>query len=301
MPQSLTYFLTLFVLKLKGLKKIFSENPVKYKKLRKEDVLKPKGAFFKQFITANFTISNTQITEVSRDAASNKLLVFIHGGAFISGPGKHHWDTIQEIAKKTNHTIWMCDYPKAPENKISELSKNIDLVYSAALEKYESNHITLLGDSVGGTLIMALTQRLIRNNQRLPLKIIVVSPVMDASMCNPAIKEIEKIDPLLAIKGLVSAKKMCAENNDLKSEMISPLYGSFENFPHTILFVASNDITYPDQLLTVQKLRDANVHLELIEGENMPHIWPFLPVMKEAKTALNEIIGSLNITQEANA
>lgn len=300
MPQSLTYYLTLFVLKLKGLKKIFSEDPIDYIKLRKEDVLKPKGAFFKQFITANFIVSNTQITEVSRDKASNKLVLFIHGGAFISGPGKHHWDTLQEIAKKTDYTIWMCDYPKAPENKISELSKNIDLVYAAALEKYESNHITLLGDSVGGTLIMALTQRLIRNNLRLPFKIIVVSPVMDASMCNPAINEIEKIDPMLAKKGLVSAKKMCAENNDLKSEMISPLYGNFENFPQTMLFIGTHDITYPDQLLTAQKLKDANVHLELIEGENMPHIWPFLPVMKEAKTALNEIISGINQTQEAN-
>lgn len=301
MSQSLTYYLTLFVLKLKGLKKIFNEDPVDYKKLRKEDVLKPKGAFFKQYITASFTVSNTQITEVLRDTTSENLLVFIHGGAFISGPGKHHWDTIQEIAKKTNHTIWMCDYPKAPENKISELSKNIDLVYNAALEKYESNHITLLGDSVGGTLIMALTQRLIRNSLRLPTKIIVVSPVMDASMCNPAINEIEKIDPMLAKKGLVSAKKMCAENNDLKSELISPLYGSFENFPHTMLFIGTNDITYPDQLLTAQKLRDANVHLELIEGKNMPHIWPFLPVMKEAKTALNEIISGINQTQETSA
>lgn len=87
---------------------------------------------------------------------------------------------------------------------------------------------------------------------------------------------------------------MCAENNDLENAMISPIIGKFDNFPNTIIFLATNDITYPDQQLAVQKLIKAEVNIEIIEGENMPHIWPFLPVMKEAKTALIEIINRLN-------
>jgi acetyl esterase/lipase len=75
--------------------------------------------------------------------------------------------------------------------------------------------------------------------------------------------------------------------------MISPINGSFHGFPNTVLFLAKNDIMYPDQRLAVQKLQDANVPLEVINGENMPHIWPFLPVMKEAKLALTEIIDRL--------
>lgn len=117
---------------------------------------------------------------------------------------------------------------------------------------------------------------------------------MDASMSNADIEKIDDIDPMLSKKGVLSAKKMCAGNNDLKSVMISPLYGSFEKFPHTILFLAENDITYPDQKLAVQKLIEAKINLELIEGKNMPHIWPFLPVMKEAKISLNKIIRTLN-------
>lgn len=294
MKQSLTYYLTLFVLKLKGFKKAFSEDPIDFKKLRKEDVHQPKGKFFKQNTSDSFTISKTLITEVTCNTATTKLLLFIHGGAFISGPAKHHWDTVQEISKKTNHTIWICDYPKAPENKISEISKNIDLVYKAALEKYKANQITLIGDSVGATLITSLTQRLIQNSLELPIHIILVSPVMDASMTNPAIDKLDKIDPMLSKNGVLSAKKMCAENNDLTNVTISPINGSFENFPNTMLFLAQNDITYADQRIAVQKLMDANVTIEIIEGEKMPHIWPFLPVMKEAKTALATIINSLN-------
>ncbi|MFT7451734.1 MAG: acetyl esterase/lipase, partial [Patescibacteria group bacterium] len=177
MAQSITYYLTLFVLKLKGIKKGFSKDPINFKKIRREDVPHPKGKFFKQNQGSNFKVLKTEVTEVKRNKNSNSLLIFIHGGAFISGPAKHHWDTIQEIAKQTNHTIWMCNYPKAPEHKILEISENIDAVYKVALEKCEGKQIMLIGDSVGGTLIAALTQRLVKNNNELPRKIILVSPV----------------------------------------------------------------------------------------------------------------------------
>ena len=282
------------MIKLKGIKKDFSKDPIDFKKIRKEDIHHPKKRFFKNRQVSNFKIYNTLITEITRDKPSNSLLIFIHGGAFISGPSKHHWDTIQEITNKTNHTIWMCDYPKAPENKISEISKNIDFVYNTALKKYKAKHIILLGDSVGGTLITALTQRLIKSNIELPYKIILVSPVMDATMSNPQINTIDKIDPMLSKVGVLSAKKMCAENNDLKNEKISPINGSFDNFPNTILLLAEKDIMYPDQKLAVQKLISAKVNIDVITGKNMPHIWPFLPIMNEAKTALKEIISRLN-------
>ena len=61
-----------------------------------------------------------------------------------------------------------------------------------------------------------------------------VSPVMDATMSNPQIDKIDKIDPMLSKTGVLSAKKMCAENNDLKNVMISPINGSFDEFPQTI-------------------------------------------------------------------
>ncbi|WP_299762673.1 alpha/beta hydrolase [uncultured Dokdonia sp.] len=294
MKLSLTYYITLFVIKLKGLKKAFSQDPIDYKKIRKEDVHQVKGSFFKKHQTRTFTILNTSITEITSDKTSGKLVLFIHGGAFISGPAKHHWDTIRTIVKQTNHTIWMCDYPKAPENTISLISQNIDEVYNTALKTYNANQISCIGDSVGGTLITALVQRLVQKEMELPSKIILVSPVMDATLSNPEIEKVDLLDPMLSKKGVLSAKQMCAENNDLENSMISPLYGNFEHFPHTILYVATHDITYPDQKLAIEKLIKANVSIDVIEGKKMPHIWPFLPVMKEAGQALNEIINRLN-------
>ena len=293
MKKSLSFKLVLIVLKIKGLKKIFSQNSIDYIKLRKEDIKKPKGRFYQKNITNRFKLLDTMITEVSSATKTDELIIFIPGGAFISGPAQHHWDSIKKIQKETNHTVWVCDYPKAPENKITEISKNISEVYKQATEKYEPNKITLVGDSVGGTLIVGLIQRLIENGIAKPQKIVLISPVLDASLSDPQSRDLDKTDPMLSAAGFLSAKLMCAENNNLKAANISPIYGSFHDFPKTIMYLADNDITYPDQLKMIDKLNHNKVELEVITGKGMPHIWPLLPIMTEAKMALEDIVKKL--------
>lgn len=300
MKPSLSYYFTLLVIKLKGVKRNFSSDPIDYLKIRKEDIHRPSGSFFKKHILRTFKVSDTIISEVALNENAEHLLIFIHGGAFISGPAQHHWDSVKKIAKKANYKIWLCDYPKAPEHQIDIITKNIDSIYASALKSYQADQIALIGDSVGGSLATALIQRVILKKGELPNKLILITPVMDASMSNPAIKTLEKSDPMLSTEGVLSAKKMCAGSKDLKDPIISPVYGSFEGFPSTVLFLAQNDIMYPDGKLAEMKMKKSNVDLEVFEGSNMPHIWPLLPVMKEAKTALNEIIRTINTNHSKN-
>ena len=287
---SLTYHLTLLVLRLTGIKRIFNQNPIPYQTLRKNDVYKPQGSFYNKHIQRAFQVENTTITVIRRDQNSPRLLIFLHGGAFVSGPAQHHWNIAKQICQQTDHTIWMCNYPKAPEHQIGEISSNVDAMYAEARKAYETANITIIGDSVGGTLATALVQRLITRGIPVPGRLILVTPVMDATMSNPEILTIDQTDPMLSKAGVLSAKQLCAGNTDLADPMISPIQGEFEGFPPTLLFLASCDIMYPDGKQAAVKMKEAGVSLTVIEGAKMPHIWPFLPVMKEAGMALEEII-----------
>jgi len=288
---SLSFRLVLLVLKLKGVKKTFSKSPIDFIKLRKEDLKKPKGSFYKNSLS--FEIEKSTITVVESVSKSDKLVLFIPGGAFVSGPAQHHWDVIKKINKTNDYNVWLCDYPKAPEHKITEISTNIDAVYTKVLESFLPENIIIIGDSVGATLGMALVQRLLKSKNNIPSKLILISPVMDASMSNPEIKLVDKKDPILSLDGVLSAKLMCADNGDLKSEHISPLYGSFKGFPETILFLAENDIMYPDERIFVEELVKENVEHKVFLGKGMPHIWPVLPFFKEGQVALRQLISKL--------
>jgi acetyl esterase/lipase len=292
MNKSFTYYLTIFVIQLKGIKNIFSKSPIDYLKLRKIDVYSPNSKFYKTNKISTFQILKTAITQIENSEKSDKLLIYLHGGAFISGPAQHHWDSMEIISKKTNLDIWMCNYPKAPENKIEVISINIDQIYQTALSKYQSENIILMGDSAGGTLVIALTQRLILKKEKLPSKLILISPVIDATFKNEDIMAIDKKDVMLSQIGVSSAIRMCSEHsNDVR---ISPINGKFNFFPKTYLYIAEHDITFPDQLIFSSKLNLENIDNEIYIGKEMPHIWPLLPVMKEAKTALHQIINNIN-------
>ncbi|WP_159038442.1 hypothetical protein [Brumimicrobium mesophilum] len=99
MTQSITYYITLLVIRLKGIKRIFSENPINFAKLRREVIHLPGGRFFKKYLLRRFEISDSTISEIGFDENSENLLTFIHVGAFVYGPTKPHWETAKEIAK----------------------------------------------------------------------------------------------------------------------------------------------------------------------------------------------------------
>lgn len=127
MKYSLQYHFTAFYIKLNGIKKTFSSSPIDFRKIRKGDIRIPRSHFFRRPNVNQFKIANTTITEIRKDSAEMNLLIFVHGGGFISGPNQLHWDVIKKLSIETKQTIWVCDYPKAPENDIFEISNNLDL------------------------------------------------------------------------------------------------------------------------------------------------------------------------------
>nr|WP_315176595.1 alpha/beta hydrolase [uncultured Flavobacterium sp.] len=294
MKYSVQYYITSFYINIKGIKKLFSNSPVNFRKIRKEDIHNPSTKFFKRPNIIKFRIADSDITEINKEINVKKLLIFVPGGAFISGPIKIHWNIVEKLSKKTLQNIWLCDYPKAPEHDILNISNNLDSIYKKALEKYDAENITFIGDSAGATLIMALTQRAIANKWNIPKKLVLVCPVCDATFQNPEITTIEKKDFILATKGVISAKKMCAGKHELDNVMMSPIYAPFTQFPKTILFLAENDITYADQKLLVKRLNIDSISHKVYLGVGMPHIWPYLPFMPESKRALQNIIGEIN-------
>lgn len=292
--KSLTYYLLSTVIKLKGIKKTFSKLPIDYQKLRKDDIHSPNKKDVKGLDFQSFMIKKSKVTEIfPKGESSENVIIYCHGGASVYGPTDLHWNSIAQIVRQTNIKVFLVDYPKAPEHQIIEINENIDAVYDDILTKYLSKNTILLGDSMGATLLILLVQRLIKNSKPLPKSIILLSPVLDASMKNPEIENIDKLDIMLSRKGVLSAKTMCAGNISLQSEEISPIYGNFKNFVTTYLFTATYDIMYPDTEIFIQKLRAENIPIHVYEGEGMPHIWAFLPIMSEAKKALNQIINIL--------
>lgn len=293
--KSLAYYLVAFAIRLKQTKKIFSIDPIDYKRLRKDDVRISNRSLTLGLSSSPIQINNSLVTEVFPSRiASKRVILYFHGGALVYGPTQLHWNALSRIVKKTNTKAFLVDYPKAPEHQIREVNEEIDAIYNYLLTIHPPDSIIFMGDSAGATLALLLIQRLIKKKLPLPRAAILISPVLDCSMSNPSILDIERNDLMLSRKGILSAKKMSAGNMDLRSEEISPLYGSFKGFVPIYLFSATHDVMHADALLFKEKLQKENVETEVIVGEGMPHIWPLLPIMRESKVALHRISEIIN-------
>jgi acetyl esterase/lipase len=293
--KSISYYLVAIAIRLKQIKKIFSVDPIDYLRLRKDDTRISTRRLTLGLSSSPIQINNSLVTEIfPKRIASKKVILYFHGGALVYGPTQLHWNTLSYIVKKTDTKAFLVDYPKAPQHQIGEVNKEIDAIYNYLLTIHSSSRIVILGDSAGATLAILLIQRLIKKELPLPSAAILISPVLDCSMSNPSILEMERNDLMLSRKGVLSAKKMSAGMVRLQSDEISPLYGSFKGFVPTHLFIATHDIMYPDAKLFAEELKNENKETEVIIGEGMPHIWPLLPLMSEAKMALDRIAKIIN-------
>ncbi|RZS93832.1 alpha/beta hydrolase fold domain-containing protein [Aquimarina brevivitae] len=289
--MSFRYSILKFFLKVAGEKKSWSKDPIDFHKKRKDNRPEPSKKALRGIIPQQFQVLDSKITALQpKNNDSEYLLFYCHGGAFIYGPTEHQWNSVCKIVKETQTNCWVVDYPKAPENKIISIQENICKAYEEAVKQYDPSKIILMGDSVGGNLVTTLVQGLIKEKVEVPNHLLLITPLMDASLSNPRIKDIDPIDPILSYQGVRSAKQMCAGDTSLTDPLISPLYGTFAAFPKIYLFMATNDILMPDQEIFIQKVTDSAGEIEVIKGEGMPHIWPFLPFIPEGKRALQQII-----------
>ncbi len=288
------------LIKIKGIKAIFSVDPIPYLKLRKDDVYTAPKLLKKNNLLRRFELANTQITEIKALKAAKKeyLLIYCPGGAFVSGPSLIAWLNVKLVVSKTKCTTWMVNYPKAPENNIVAINQSIDAVYQKALNHYKTTNIILMGDSAGGNLILSLVQRLLKKGAAIPRQLIAISPLVDCTVGQTESLRLDPKDLMLSRKGVLSANKMCAGPLSLNDARISPLYGSFEGFPAIQVFLAEQDILSPGIVEMLDKMQAAGTKVHLIKGKSMPHIWPMLYFFKEAQMGLEQIISTINSVTE---
>jgi acetyl esterase/lipase len=155
-----------------------------------------------------------------------------------------------------------------------------------------SENITIMGDSSGGGISLALAQRLREDGRDQPGRVILLSPWLDATLSNPEIAEFDKIDPFLGVEGLKYGGEVYTRGVDPKSYLVSPVYGSLKDLAPVTLFIGTRDILYPDCRQLRDKAATEGVRLDYREYDEMVHDWMLGP-LPEAKHAIAAIVDTI--------
>jgi triacylglycerol lipase len=204
-------------------------------------------------------------------------VVAIHGGAFILPPTIFHWIDYSMMAYQTGATIEVPIYPLMQQGGTAGVvvPKMAGLI-STEITGHGASHVSVLGDSAGGTLALASVEYLVANNQAVPASMVLLSPWLDVSDTNPNIAYVH--DPYLPPlgSGAQNIGKVWAGNLPENNYEVSPLYGSLKGLPTTYVYSGSLDSVSPDALVLQPEAvaQGAPISFALVNGEI--HDWIFL-------------------------
>ncbi len=166
------------------------------------------------------------------------------------------------------------------------------------MENYDKK-IVVIGDSAGGGLAAALIQKLKDSRFSLPQPdaCVLLSPWLDMTLSGDSYITREKDDPVHQTKMLtVLAKEYSAEQQDLNSPLLSPLFGDLSNLPPTLIQVGDCEIGLDDSVSYAKEASLAGSNTKLSVWPNMIHVFQmFSDYLVSADKAIDEIAEFITI------
>jgi epsilon-lactone hydrolase len=221
-----------------------------------------------------------------------KVILYAHGGGYVSGSCNDHRTIVSKFAKQTGITSLTYEYRLAPENPFPAALDDSVAVYSWLLASgYKPNNILVAGESAGGGLCLALLLALKERNIAFPVAAVSISPWTDLSCSGESYKSKNKVSLAPLNSWTVFSKYYCG-NHRPDYPLISPLFGDLKGLPPLLINSGEDDELFDDGEKFYLKAMDAGVDATFRKGKGMVHCYPLLaPMFPEATEAMEEIIG----------
>lgn len=229
------------------------------------------------------------------DAKSDRVLLYLHGGGYVIGSPHSHRGLAGKIAKGISADCLLIDYRKAPENPFPAALDDAYQAYSHLIDEgYSPQQITVVGDSAGGGLTVALQYELKDFQIDLPLCTVLLSPYLDLTGTGKSLKHNAKNDRFLDVFEMRKWVDMYATDHDHSDPLISPLFGDLSDLPPVLVQASRSEVLYDDSLRFVEKAKNEGIDVTFQVWHGLIHWWHMFGGMPEAKEAIEKIIDFIN-------
>lgn len=225
------------------------------------------------------------------DADSNKVVLHLHGGGYVTGGINSHQAMCILMAQTLRLKVLLPEYRLAPEHPFPAALDDALKAYRWLLAKgYPSSDIILSGDSAGGGLALATVLSLLNHKEPLPAAVVCMSPWADLTHTGRSHVTNAEAESILTTDVLKEWSLAYTAENNLNNSLVSPIYADFHNFPPLLIQVGGDEILLDDARTLVDKARRDGVNVSLKVWDGMFHAWPALGgLIPESKKAFEEV------------
>ncbi len=200
---------------------------------------------------------------VPAGADSRRALLLLHGGAFVIGSPRTHRVLAAHLAAAVGAPVSVLHYRRAPEH---QWPAAVDDAHAAYRELSARGPTAVFGDSAGGALALLLALRLRDEGAALPPALALVSPATDLTLRTSA--AYRGRDPVVRRTWL--RQGVTSFIGDADPVALSPLAADLRGLPPVLLQVAAGERLEAEGLRLAERLRAADVAVEL---DVLPGVW----------------------------
>ena len=228
---------------------------------------------------------------IPENADQEKLILYVHGGGYVSGSCSDHRRFVSGFAKFTGITNLIYEYRLAPEYPFpAALDDSVEIYQWLLSSGFKPKNIVIAGESAGGGLTLAVLLALKDRHIPQPEAAVAISPWTDLTCSSDSYYTKNKVSPAPMNCWKVFSHHYVGDNQGT-NPLISPLFGDLENLPSIFINSAVDDELYEDGEKFFLKAKEAGVDITFRTGVGMVHCYPLLaPRFREATEAINEIV-----------
>ncbi|MFC2034773.1 alpha/beta hydrolase [Chloroflexota bacterium] len=232
---------------------------------------------------------------IPEGADINKVILYVHGGGYVSGSCNDHRGFVSKFAKNCGVITLQYEYRLSPEHPFPDGLNDSVAVYKWLLDEgFIPSNIIIAGESAGGGLALAMLLALKEQNISMPAATVAISPWTDLTCSSGSYKTKNKVS-VAPMNSWAVFSKYYTRDNPPDLPLISPLFGDLQGLPPIYINSGEDDELFEDGERFFLKAKKAGVDITFSAGKGMVHYYPLLaPIFKEATDAMQEICTFVN-------
>lgn len=231
------------------------------------------------------------VTAPDFNSSSGPVMLYLHGGGYIGCSPETHRSLAGSLAVRLRGQLWVPDYRLAPENPYPAALEDALSSYSHLLRvrNVDPKRLIVAGDSAGGGLAVAMVLAARDRSMPLPAALVTYSPWTDMAITGDSIDENSDKCAMFAGDTIRRAAVFYVGDRDPRDPLISPLYGTFAQFPPVLIHASTDEVLRDDSVRLASAIDRDGGTVKLRLWRRVPHVWQFFPaVLPEAQESLEE-------------
>lgn len=223
---------------------------------------------------------------------NRNIVMYIHGGGFVSGSASSSKGYSSMLAKYSGCKVIAVNYSLAPEHPFPKGFDDCYKAFCKITELYPEARITLVGESAGANLCLALALK-VKEMGKVSC-VLVHSPIVDFT--GSLSRTEHAVDDFTVKEGcLKPLNQIYVADNEADNPYISPIFGDFDQFPPTFITCDYNETLFADAKALYEKCKQFGVDVELIEVKGTFHAFATIGTgTPETKQILEENMAFMN-------